>query len=180
VTSEHGDPYSGSETETGPGPGIRTRTGFGSESGGRNGTTSDSETETEESESEPELDDSDDSDGGEAAQEELQSDRAERTAGYRGPVTGEEDHEQSPPHNPENDEDFLPSPELQHPTGTASMYEDLWSKLLKGSLRPRTSTSGVVDGPNRELQETDDTRAYVSAYKLPLLPTSKQLESQTF
>jgi hypothetical protein len=55
----------------------------------------------------------------------------------------EEDHEQSPPH----------SLEAQHPA--ASMYEDLLSKLLimKGSLRPPTSTSGAVGAPKREFQD---------------------------
>ena len=44
------------------------------------------------------------------------------------------------------------------------MYEDLKSKLLKGSSRPRTCTSGAVDPPKKGLQEADttSTRAYVS------------------
>jgi hypothetical protein len=137
---------------------------------------SDSDSDSEmESDSES---DSDDSDGGEAAQqweEEFENyESEEEEEGHEedeneeenhenheedGSDSGEEDHEQSPLH----------SPASQHPA--ASMYEDLWSKLLKGPLRPRTSTSGAVDATKREFQETDDTRAYVFASISPLLPT---------
>jgi hypothetical protein len=127
------------------------------------GPESDSDSEME-SESDSDSD-SDDSDGGEAAQqweEEFQNyepSDIEEEEGHEEDVSDEEEddsakeeHEQSPPH----------SPESQHPA--ASMYEDLWSKLLK----PRTSTSGAVDAPKREFQETDDTRAYYYEHRMLL------------
>jgi hypothetical protein len=143
---------------------------------------SDSDSDSE-SESESESDsDSDDSDGGEAAQrwdEEYQDyepsdneeeeednhedddhmeDDSEEDHGddnHEGDDSEEDDHEQSPPQSPES-----------HPA--ASTYDDLWSKLLKDSMRSRASTSGAIDASKRGLQETDDTRAYVSAFILPI------------
>ena len=128
------------------------------------GPESDSDSEME-SESDSDYSDSDDSDGGEAAQqweEEFQNyepSDIEEEEGHEEDDSDEEeddsakeDHEQSPPH----------SPESQHPV--ASMYEDLWSKLLK----PRTSTSGAVDAPKREFQETGDTRAYYYEHRMLL------------
>ena len=142
------------------------------------------------SESESESD-SDDSDGGEPAQqweeefqdyepsdiEEESGSESDQDMSDQEVDQEESDHEQSPPPTPEHDQDFLHSAESQHPA--ASMYEDLWSKLLKGSesLRPRASTSGVVGAPKREFQETDDAGLYVTVTILPLLPTS---ESQIF
>jgi len=101
--------------------------------------------------------DSDDSDGGEAAQqweEEFQNyepsdieEENEDADNHEDNDNEVNDHEQSPPHGPES----------QYPA--AATDEDLWSKLLKSSLRPRASTSRAVDAPKRELQGTDDTRA---------------------
>jgi len=55
------------------------------------------------------------------------------------------DHEQGPP------PDHVQSWEPQH--FAATEFEDIWSKLLKGAMRPRTSGSGAVDVPKRELQD---------------------------
>ncbi len=55
------------------------------------------------------------------------------------------DHEQGPP------PDHVQSWEPQH--FAATEFEDIWSKLLKGAMRPRLSGSGAVDVPKRELQD---------------------------
>jgi hypothetical protein len=150
LTSEHAAPGPGSEPD------------------------SDSEMGSE-SESEP---DSDDSDGGEAAQqweEEFQNyepSDGEEDDDQGGDDNHEEDdnHEQDDSEEDDHDQDSPHSPESQYPG--ASTYEDLWSKLLKGSLRPRASTLGAVDASKRKLQETDDTRAYVSTSILLRVPNT--------
>jgi hypothetical protein len=78
---------------------------------------------------------------------------------HEGDDSEEDDHMRNPPHSPES-----------HPA--ASTFDDIWSKLLKGLMRPRASTSGAIDASKRGLQETDDTRAYVCLYS-PNLPTFK-------
>jgi hypothetical protein len=104
------------------------------------------------SDSDSDSSDSDDSDGGEAAQqweeefqnyepEEMDEDEDDgEEDNHEEDDHEEDDHdhdsdkddsEQSPPH----------SPESQYPA--ASTCEDLWSKILKGPLRPRTPTSGA-------------------------------------
>lgn len=159
LTSEHGPPGPGPESESDSNSEMVSESGSSSEM-------------VSESESDP-----DDSDGGEAAQqweEEFQnyepSDTEEEDEGHEednneednneddnheGNDSEEDDHEQSPPQSPES-----------HPA--ASTNDDLWSKLLKGSMRPRASTSVSIDVSKRGLQETDDTRAYVSAFILPI------------
>lgn len=165
LTSEHGPPGPGPESES------ESNSEMVSESDSNSEMVSESESESE----------SDDSDGGEAAQqweEELQnyepSDAEEEDEGHEedsneednheddnheGDDSEEDDHKQGPPQSPES-----------HPA--ASTYDDLWSKILKGSMRPRDSTSGAIDASKGELQEKDNTRAYVCLYS-PNLPTSK-------
>lgn len=123
VTSEHERPYNG-RPESGP------------ESESESEYEIEIETESE-SGSDPDGDDGGEN-GGEAVEEvepennENQVDQHQPDEEHQGSDDEAHDQEQSPPH----------SPELQHPA--ASTYEDLWSKLLKDSLRPRTSTSGVA------------------------------------
>jgi len=103
---------------------------------------------------EPEPDSESDSEmdfrhGGEAAQAWEEEFQNYEPSDIEEEGSEEDDREQSLPHSPESQYDPAPS-----------TYEDLWSKLLKGSLKPRTSTSRAVDTPKRELQEADEaTRA---------------------
>jgi len=127
-----------------------------------------------ESESESDSDsdsDSSDSDGGEAAgqwEEEYQnyepSDMEEDDQEEDNQDDQNEDNQDDQDDSDQDDsdeDDHEQSLESQHPAASESIYEDLWNKLLEGSLRPRTSTSGAVDAPKRELHETDDTRASI-------------------
>jgi hypothetical protein len=122
--------------------------------------------------------DSHDSDGGDAAAqwEEVFQNYQQEDIGDNQDNQQEEDHEhveQGPPDSPDHDDDFLQRPESQHPA--TFINEDLWSKLLEGSLKPRTSISGLVDSSKKDLQKTgEDTTAYVST-SIPLLVSTSNL-----
>lgn len=126
---------------------------------------------------------SDDSDGGEAAQQWEEEFQNYEPSDIEEEDNSEEDNHEEDNHDDDNHDEYDSeeddreqspprSPESQYPAG--STYEDLWSKLLKGSLRPRTPTSGAVDAPKRESQEIDDTRS-----DLPLFPFSCQLPNNS-
>ena len=123
VSSEHERPYHGgpqSETGSNTDPLAGSAWDSGSDDDGSVNGGGAAEVVDEEQEEQEEQEDQHQSDEEEDPQSDVED---------QGSSDEAEDHEQSHPQ----------SPELQHPA--ASTYEDLWSKLLKDSLRPRASTS---------------------------------------
>jgi len=152
-TSEHGSPGPGPEPEPEPGSDEEPEPESDGESDEEPELESDEEHNWPEMPQFPSDSDSDsgsdsDSAAAEQAVEEYYGELsdAEDAEGDQGHhESGSEDYAPSPPPSPpppspgHQDGGLLHSPESQHPA--ASIYEDLWNDL-KGSLRPRTSTSG--------------------------------------